>query len=334
MNNRDNHQLPPGQQLVAPGKWPIVGERTPAAIADPWTISVSGTVRKPRVWTLDEIQAMPRQRATVDIHCVTRWSKLGVEFMGVALTQLLDLSGIEPATSFVSFIAASDRQHSTSIPLRDAQRLNVLLALETADGPLPTIHGGPIRVVVPGRYFYKSLKWLARIELLSHDKLGYWEADAGYHNDADPWLEQRYIASSISKQQAERLIASRNFQGENLLGLDVSQRDLTTLDATTAILRNAVFRGCDLTDARFDEANLSNAHFEGAILSGASFEGADCEGASFSGADLRGADFTDASLLAATFAPDAVIDTSTRISQEQIDTLLPVDAQIVAERLG
>ena len=334
MNNHDNQQLPPGQQLVAAGKWPIVGERTPAVAANPWTISLGGAVRESREWTLDEINAMPRQDATVDIHCVTRWSKLGVDFFGVALPYLLDLVGVKSAARYISFVAASDRQHSTSLPLDDALRLNVLIALETRDGPLPTTHGGPVRVIVPGRYFYKSLKWLSRIELLPNDRLGYWEAEAGYHNEADPWREQRYIASSISKQRAERLISNRDFQGEDLLGLDVSQRDLSMLDATASILRNAVFRGCNLTDARFGQANLSNAHFEHAILCGTRFEGADCEGASFAGADLREADFTAASLLAATFAPNAIIDASTRISPEQVETLLPADAQFVAQGLG
>ena len=114
MNNRDNQKLPPGQQLVAPGKWPIVGERSPTAQAEPWTVALGGCVHRPAKWTLEELRGMPSTSAVVDIHCVTRWSKFGVKFSGVRLSQLLDDVGVSNDARFVSFTAASDRQHSTS----------------------------------------------------------------------------------------------------------------------------------------------------------------------------------------------------------------------------
>ncbi len=198
-----NITLPPGQQLVAPGKWPLVGERAPAASAAPWTVSIGGLAQQEVRLNLEELRTLPQVEQVVDIHCVTRWSKLGVRFRGVSLAQVLHL--VEPASGakFVSFVACSDRQHNTSLPLDTALSLETLLALEVDGCPLSVEHGGPVRVVVPGRYFYKSLKWLTAVELLAEDRLGYWEANSGYHNEADPWRQQRYIPARLHTRHSE-----------------------------------------------------------------------------------------------------------------------------------
>jgi hypothetical protein len=213
-------------------------------------------------------------------------------------------------------------------------RLDALVALRYDGQPLESEHGGPVRVVVPGRYFYKSLKWLARIELLADDRLGYWEAVAGYHNQADPWLEQRYIAPALTKRQAAAVLASRDFRGFDLRGLDARGRNLEALQAAGALLRNADFRGCKLQRADLAGANLSNARLQQADLRGASLAGADVEGADFSGADLRGADCRGASLLGTTFVDEArslsaVLDGSTRFNKDGLDALAPLQADFV-----
>jgi hypothetical protein len=223
--------------------------------------------------------------------------------------------------------------------LDDALALGALLATHHTGQPLPSGHGGPVRVVVPGRYFYKSLKWLARIELLAEDRLGYWEAEAGYHNHADPWREERYLAATISRHEAAQLISRRDFRGLDLRGIDAGGRDLAGLMAEGALLRDANFRGANLTRANFASANLSNAHLERAVLRGASFQEADVEGADFGGGDLRGADFRGASLLGTTFVNSAGrlaarIDSSTRMDIDRLDDLFPEQAEFVRQALS
>jgi DMSO/TMAO reductase YedYZ molybdopterin-dependent catalytic subunit len=321
--------LPPGQQLVATGKWPLVGERMPLSPEGPWQVEISGGVRRPVRLSLEELRDFSQHEQAVDIHCVTRWSKLGVPFRGVPLASLVAAADPTSTARYVSFVGHSARQHSTSLPLDQALSLETLIALEVDGRPLTLEHGGPIRVVVPGRYFYKSLKWLTRIELLAEDRLGYWEAAAGYHNTADPWREQRFIASGISKAEAHALLADRDLRGRDLLGLAAAGRDLAGLSADRALLRNADFRECQLAGACFDGANLSNAHFELACLQGASFRGADLEGANFTGADLRGACLLADSIVAASFVgPEsaengALCDARTEISQDLFEQLTP-----------
>jgi hypothetical protein len=265
---------------------------------------------------------MVQVERVVDIHCVTRWSKLGARFGGVELRALIEACGPLPEARFLSFVARSERNHSTSLPLADALNLGALVALTYEGSPIEEAHGGPVRVVTPGRYFYKSLKWLERIEVLAEDRLGFWEAEAGYHNGADPWREQRYIVRDIDPRILRAALESRDFRGRDFLGLDARGRDLSGLNATGALLRNADFCGAKLNTARFDSANLSNAHLEGADLREASFWGTDLEGADFSGADLRGADLAGASLFGATFT-DAVVDATTRVDPDSLESLAP-----------
>ena len=341
MKQQENSQrLPPGQQLVAPGKWPFVGEREPTLSDQPWSLSIEGLVERPCDFSIPDLRGLSQTEKRVDIHCVTRWSKLGARFSGVLLTDLLALCGVLPEARFVSFIARSDRQHSSSLPLQDACSLGVLLATHFEGSALTMEHGGPLRGIVPGRYFYKSVKWVERILLLPEDQLGYWESESGYHNVADPWHEQRYIAGSISKREAEALISSRDFRDRNLLSIDVSHRDLVGLLAERAIMRNANLENTQLRDSRFCEANLSNACFRNADLRNASFQNADLEGADFSAADLRSADLSGASLFGASFcqvneegdvSEIAQFNPSTRIDPASLMGLTEVQQKVVSD---
>ena len=334
--------LPPGQQLAAPGKWPLVGERAAAPGPEKWTIAVRGCVEREQTVDLAGLRALPRTEQTIDIHCVTRWSKPAMRFAGVSLAELLRLARPTADARYVSFVARSERGHSTSLVLADALALQALVALEAEGRPLCGEHGGPVRVVVPGRYFYKSLKWLERIDLLSADRLGYWEREAGYHNTADPWQEQRYMTPDLSRQEVQSALAGRDFSQRNLRSLDARGHDLAGLHARGALLRDADFRGSRLHRAYFDGANLTNAHFQDADLTGASLVGAGLEGADFSGADLRGADLRGASLFGATFvtgpagrdaARQACLDASTRIDAAAMEQLAPIQAEFVLRKI-
>ena len=294
------------------------------------------------VLSLDELARLPQTELVTDIHCVTRWSKKDAHFRGVALQTLLDLVQPSDAAEFVSFVARSTRNHSSSLPLTTALSLQTLLATHFEGQTLAEDHGGPLRCVVPRRYFYKSVKWVEKIELLSQDQPGFWEAESGYHNQADPWQEQRYIASSLSKRDAEQLVEQRDFSGQNLLSIDVSARNLTGLKANQATLRNANFSGCILRQASFQEANLTNANFRKAVLQDANLRGADLEGADFAGADLRGADLTGCSLFGTTFcdadenAMDqaARLDAGTIIDREAMQRLSDLQLQFVQRCLA
>jgi DMSO/TMAO reductase YedYZ molybdopterin-dependent catalytic subunit len=325
--------LPPGQQLAAPGKWPLVGEKMPAKRDDEWTLSVGGCVEAPCMLDLSALRALEWRKRSVDIHCVTRWSKLAVPFGGVDLADVLRCARPTAEAKYVSLVARSDRNHSTSLVLADALELNALVALEAEHRPLPVEHGGPVRLVVPGRYFYKSLKWLERIELLAEDRLGYWEGEAGYHNVADPWREERYMAPDLTRQQMREVLASRDFARRTLRSLQARGHDLTGLDARGAVLRDADFRDSSLAGACFDGANLANGRLAGADLRRATFVAADLEGADFTAADLRGADLRGASLFGATFCTGgagAVFDAATRIDEASLAQLTPAQSDFVA----
>lgn len=344
----DQALLPPHQQLAALEKWPVIGEKTadPHRHQEVWQVRLTGLVAASCSWTLADLAALPQVSRRIDIHCVTRWSKLAMLFGGVPLRALLDRCQPLPEARYLSFVARSARGHSTSLALADALTLDPLVALRYEDQALATEHGGPVRVIVPGRYLYKSVKWLEEIRVLADDHLGYWENEAGYHNEADPWQEQRYIVPDLSHTEAHTLFQRRNFSGQNILGLRAERRNLAGLQARGATLRDAHFEEAQLADACFDGANLSNAHFEGANLRGASFRsfngiGADVEGANFRGADLCGVDFTAASLFGVTFCPEeanaswgpALMDPTTRIDEEAIEKLTPLQRDFVRKAL-
>src|SRR5262249_54565805 len=142
---------------------------------------------------------------------VTRWSRPDTAFRGVAVETLLDAAGLHGEPRFVRF--ASGRGHDTSLPL-DACRGDVIVALAFEEqgrfAPVPPAHGGPVRSVVFRRYFYKSVKWLRTIEVLGQDRPGFWERTAGYHNEADPWREQRYVVRDMDRVALAKRMAARN----------------------------------------------------------------------------------------------------------------------------
>jgi DMSO/TMAO reductase YedYZ molybdopterin-dependent catalytic subunit len=179
-------RIPPGQHLER--DFPVLSAgptpRTP--LAD-WTFELVGEIDEPRRWTWEEFQALPSQRFTVDIHCVTSWSKLDTEWEGVSLDTLLD--GVETEAEHV--LAHCDGGYTTNLPLEDLLGGKAWIAYGYGGEPLEAEHGGPARLLVPHLYFWKSAKWVRALRLLSEDQPGFWETH-GYHNYGDPWREQRY----------------------------------------------------------------------------------------------------------------------------------------------
>ncbi|MCA9199657.1 MAG: molybdopterin-dependent oxidoreductase [Planctomycetales bacterium] len=319
-------QLPPNQRLASQHRWPVVGEQTPLLSSDRWTLTLTGLVCPGRTWSLDELRSLPQANLLIDVHCVTRWSKLQMPFSGVRLNDLLEECEVDAAVEFVSFASRSTRSHTSSLRWDFVRSNDLLIAFAANYQPLSTEHGGPLRLVVPGKYFYKSVKWVTEVAFLQRDQLGYWEAEAGYHNNADPWREERFLASTLCKQETERLLAAKDFASLDLRGIDGAGRSLAGLRAAKALLRNADFSNADLVGADFSSANLSGARFRNANLTSANFRGADLEGADFSGANLSAADLRNASLFGATFTDSdghlgAVFDADTKLSRRSVETL-------------
>ena len=186
---RGDPRLPPGQYDVGEGYPVLTAEATPNVDPQRWTFRVDGLVTTPRTWTWDEVHALPGQTWEGDIHCVTTWSKLGTSFTGVSLDTLLAEVGVQDAATHV--VAWSQSGYTTNLPLEDVTGGRAWVVWEHEGRPLPTEHGGPVRMLVPHLYFWKSAKWVAGVRVLDHDEPGFWERN-GYHDRGDPWLEQRY----------------------------------------------------------------------------------------------------------------------------------------------
>jgi hypothetical protein len=220
----------------------------------------------------------------------------------VLLSDVLNAARPTPDARFVR--CASGRGHDTTLPLATALQATLLAThVDLGDGlaPLAPGHGGPLRGVTRERYFYKSVKWLRRIECLVDDRLGFWERTAGYHNGADPWTEQRYVVRGVDGPALRRMIAARDFGGHDLLGADLRGLDLEGASFAGAQLRAADLTGAVLRGADLTGANLTNARLTGADLRHARLESADLEGADLTDADLRGATGSPASLTATEF---------------------------------
>jgi DMSO/TMAO reductase YedYZ molybdopterin-dependent catalytic subunit len=182
-------RLPPGQYDVGRG-WPVLtAEVTPNLDVATWTFKVEGLVTKPVMWSWDEIHALAPSSFSGDIHCVTTWSKLGVNFSGVSVDTLLEAASPLPAATYVT--AFSHTGYTTNLPLADVTGGKAWVVWDYEGQPLTTVHGGPARLLVPHLYFWKSAKWVAGLRLMDHDEPGFWERN-GYHDRGDPWLEQRY----------------------------------------------------------------------------------------------------------------------------------------------
>jgi DMSO/TMAO reductase YedYZ molybdopterin-dependent catalytic subunit len=182
-------RLPPGQYDVG-GGWPILtAEATPNLDRDSWTLSVDGLVENPTTWTWAQVEQMPRSSYTGDIHCVTTWSKFDVTFGGISVDDLLAAAEPQPEARFL--MAHSSTGYTTNLPLADVTDGKAWVVWEYDGKPLAREHGGPVRLLVPHLYFWKSAKWISRLELMAEDQPGFWERN-GYHDRGDPWLEQRY----------------------------------------------------------------------------------------------------------------------------------------------
>jgi DMSO/TMAO reductase YedYZ molybdopterin-dependent catalytic subunit len=182
-------RLPPGQYDTGT-TWPVLtAEVTPTLDTASWTFRIEGAVERETAWTWDEIRSLPRSVYQGDIHCVTTWSKLGMEWVGVSVDALLAVARPRPAASHV--LAFSHTGYTTNVPLDDVTGGKAWVAWEVDGEPLPTAHGGPARLLVPHLYFWKSAKWVAGLRILDRDEPGFWERN-GYHDRGDPWLEQRY----------------------------------------------------------------------------------------------------------------------------------------------
>ncbi|MDQ3822470.1 MAG: sulfite oxidase-like oxidoreductase [Actinomycetota bacterium] len=184
----DPARLPPGQYLTE--KWPVLhAGSVPHTDLATWDFKVWGEVEEPLSLTWDELTALPATEVTVDLHCVTRWSRFDTSFRGVHWSDLAAKAHPKPSARFV--VAHAEQGFTSNVPLEAIEDENALLAYEADGEPLTPDHGWPLRLVVPSRYFWKSAKWLRGLELRSTDQPGFWER-YGYHNDADYWQEQRY----------------------------------------------------------------------------------------------------------------------------------------------
>ena len=179
--------IPPGQYVV--DDFPVLtAGPTPYTPLNAWDFTIideTGSVAGR--WSWDEFRALPAEAPTVDIHCVTRWSKLGTRWEGVSIDTMLD--GIETDAEFVTVYADGD--YSTNLPLADLVDGQAWIVYGFDGADLDPEHGGPARLLVPHLYFWKSAKWVRGLQLRNEDEPGFWEA-LGYHNYGDPWREQRY----------------------------------------------------------------------------------------------------------------------------------------------
>ncbi|MGQ0825316.1 MAG: sulfite oxidase-like oxidoreductase [Actinomycetota bacterium] len=181
-------RLPPGQYYTE--RYPVlhVGDVPTVDIAS-WTLRLFGAVRAERIVTWDELCALPQAEIVADIHCVTRWSKFDTRWTGVRFRDVMALVAVAPNVRHV--VQHAELGYTTNTPLAPLLADDVLLAWDYDGAPLASEHGGPLRLVLPTLYFWKSAKWLRGFEFLDHDEPGFWERN-GYHNEGDPWREQRY----------------------------------------------------------------------------------------------------------------------------------------------
>jgi DMSO/TMAO reductase YedYZ molybdopterin-dependent catalytic subunit len=181
-------RLPPGQHEVR--DWPVLdlGSQPDLSLRD-WTLTVEGLVERPVAWSWQDFLAQPQVEMTSDIHCVTSWSRFDNRWQGISARRLLEV--VRPRAEVDHVLFTSYDSYTTNLDLAAFADEDVLLATHWEGKPLSREHGGPVRVVVPKRYFWKSAKWIKRIRFVDRDHRGYWEV-RGYHNRADPWLEERY----------------------------------------------------------------------------------------------------------------------------------------------
>jgi DMSO/TMAO reductase YedYZ molybdopterin-dependent catalytic subunit len=181
-------RLPPGQ--IVTRKWPVLHYGSvPSVRLATWTFAVTGAVEQPLSLAWEELLALPRRETLCDMHCVTRWSRYDNVFEGVPVQAILTRARVRPAATHV--LVHAEQDYTTNLPLADLDRPGNLLALSHNGEPLPPEHGGPVRLLVPHLYLWKSAKWVTGFQLLEEDVPGFWEQN-GYHRRGDPWREERY----------------------------------------------------------------------------------------------------------------------------------------------
>jgi DMSO/TMAO reductase YedYZ molybdopterin-dependent catalytic subunit len=179
-------ELPPGQYLT--DGFPVLSAGpTPHVPLDQWEFTITGSVAEDRRWSWDELQALPSESITVDIHCVTSWSKLGTGWQGVSVDTLLEGVEVLGAYSMVHSYGG----YTTNLAIEDITDGKAWVVYAYDGDALEPEHGGPARLLVPHLYFWKSAKWVRGIEVIDEDEPGFWES-LGYHDRGDPWREQRY----------------------------------------------------------------------------------------------------------------------------------------------
>ena len=181
-------RLPPGQKVVE--DWPVLthGE-TPQIDLATWRLRITGAVEREVEFSWEQLRALPSATVTFDIHCVTSWSRMDSQFEGVPFQELLN--HFQPLPSAKHVMAHCSGGYTTNIPLPDLMQENVLLAYKHAGKELTPPHGWPLRLVVPHLYFWKSAKWVRRLDFIEREEPGFWEG-YGYHIRGDPWKEERY----------------------------------------------------------------------------------------------------------------------------------------------
>jgi DMSO/TMAO reductase YedYZ molybdopterin-dependent catalytic subunit len=181
-------RLPPGQRETS--RFPVLSKgNTPSWTPESWAFEVWGAVEESLTLSWDEFRELPAETQRQDFHCVTGWSKFDCEFTGVPFPALADRVGVDDEAVHVMFHALDG--YATNLPLDECDREEVLFAYEFDGEPLPTDHGGPLRVVTPHKYAYKGAKWVSGVEFLRDPERGYWEK-RGYSDTANPWAEERY----------------------------------------------------------------------------------------------------------------------------------------------
>jgi DMSO/TMAO reductase YedYZ molybdopterin-dependent catalytic subunit len=188
MRDDGRPRLPPGQYLTK--KWPILSyETTPKFDADAYRFKIWGEVEEPMELTWKQLQSLPHVTLTADFHCVTTWSRYENAWEGIHISEIIKL--VKPRETAKFVVAHSWTGYTTNMPYSDFNDDDVIVAFSHDGTPIEADHGGPVRLIVPKLYAYKSAKWLSGIEFVEQDHPGFWEV-RGYHNHADPWQEERY----------------------------------------------------------------------------------------------------------------------------------------------
>lgn len=188
-DTRRTQRVPPGQARTR--KWPVLHYgRVPNVPTERWSLEIRGLVERSLSLDWEQFRELPRVKVFSDFHCVTRWSRLGNIWEGVSAREILDRCGVKPQARFALPVGYDDGW-TTNLPLEHFLAEDALFA-DTHDGePLSAEHGGPVRLVVPRLYAWKSAKWIKAVELSADDRPGLWE-EGGYHDRGDPWLEERF----------------------------------------------------------------------------------------------------------------------------------------------